>query len=359
MLRVAYTTAVLALVAALVVVTLLPLSGLQEWWIRAMAFPRLQILAAAGFVVILCFFLAPVLRTPMLVTALACFGFQAWQVFPYTPLASKEIRLAPTSDDQLRLIAANVLMANRDHDAVLSLIRRESPDIIFLMETDQIWVDALGPVLDGYETVLAKPQDNHYGFVFATGLPVVETHILDLGDVDKPTLYAALKDRRDRSFRFVGFHPAPPVPGQDTDTRDAKTAYAARLARKSGVPVVIMGDFTQPAWSHFAQKFKKIGGYLDPRVGRGPLPSFDATHPILRLPIDQLYLTPDIALVDYSRGEKIGSDHFPMLATVRIDPAVAAEFNIDPPELSPEEAAEVAQMVEAYGATLELDIRER
>ena len=120
-----------------------------------------------------------------------------------------------------------------------------------------------------------------------------------------------------------------------------------------------MGDFNQPAWSHFAQRFKHIGGYLDPRVGRGPLPSFDATHPILRFPIDQLYITPDVALVDFSRGERIGSDDFPMLAKVRIDPEAAARSNTTPPEMAPDEAAEVERLIDAYGATLEVDFRGR
>lgn len=182
-----------------------------------MAFPRLQILAATAFLVILCLFLPQGLRASVLTVTLACFGFQAWQVYPYTPLASQEIRLAPSADDQLRFLAANVLMENPDHDAVARMIRREAPDVIFLMETDHIWIDALEPVLGEYDTVLTKPQDNHYGLAFATRLQVVDVQLLDLGDVEKPTLYAELKDRHGRLFRFVGLHPAPPVPGQDTD----------------------------------------------------------------------------------------------------------------------------------------------
>ncbi|SOE19033.1 endonuclease/exonuclease/phosphatase (EEP) superfamily protein YafD [Hoeflea halophila] len=359
MLRVAYAALVLALTITLVILTILPTTDLQEWWIRAMAFPRLQIIAAAVPLATLALFLSPKLRATALSVVLACIGFQAWEVFPFTPLAPKEIRLAPSGDDQLRFLAANVLMENRDHEAVASLIRRETPDVIFLMETDQTWIDALEPVLGEYDTVLTKPQDNHYGLAFATRLQVVDAQLLDLGDVERPTLYAELKDRHGRLFRFVGLHPAPPVPGEDTGTRNAKTAYTARFARLADVPVVIMGDFNQPAWSRFAQRFKRLGGYLDPRVGRGPLPSFDATHPLFRFPIDQIYVTPDVAVVNFSRGEKIGSDHFPMLATVRIAPKIAAQFNGEPTPLGPDEAAEVEQMVEKYAATLEHDMRKR
>ena len=71
MLRIAYTTTVVALLAALITVTLLPMTDRQEWWIRAMAFPRIQILIAASSIVFLCFFLAPGLRAAALVLALA------------------------------------------------------------------------------------------------------------------------------------------------------------------------------------------------------------------------------------------------------------------------------------------------
>lgn len=86
------------------------------------------------------------------------------------------------------------------------------------------------------------------------------------------------------------------------------------------------------------------------------MPSFDATHPVLRFPSDQLYVTPDVALVEFRRGE-IGSDHFPMLATVRIDPTLAAEFNSRPEPLEQGDEAEVAKLVDDYGANLALDIR--
>jgi endonuclease/exonuclease/phosphatase (EEP) superfamily protein YafD len=359
MLKSAYNFVVVALTASLLAVTALPITDSQEWWIRILSFPRIQIFTATAGIVVLCLFLAPKLRTPALVVAVACLAFQGWKILPYTPIAPKEIRLAPPGDDQLLFMAANVLMENRNHGAVAEMIRREAPDLIFLMETDQTWIDALRSVFEGYETVLTQPQDNHYGLVFATNLEVVDVRLLDIGDADKPTLYAELKSREGHVFRFVGLHPPPPVPGQDTDIRDAKTAYAARFARKSGVPLVIMGDLNDAAWSHIAQRFKRIGGYLDPRIGRGPLSSFDATNPILRYPIDQFYMTPDVALVDLYRGERIGSDHFPMLATVRIDPELASGFNAEPEALEADDEAEVVKLIDAHGATLEVDIRER
>ena len=43
---------------------------------------------------------------------------------------------------------------------------------------------------------------------------------------------------------------------------------AARFAAKSGVPLIAMGDFNDAAWSDTSQRFKHVGGYIDPRIGR-------------------------------------------------------------------------------------------
>ena len=84
-------------------------------------------------------------------------------------------------------------MENRDDEAVARLIRRETPDVIFLMETNQTRIDALEPVLEEFDTVLVQPRQSLRPSL-ATSLPVIEALLLDLGDVDKPTLYAELND---------------------------------------------------------------------------------------------------------------------------------------------------------------------
>ena len=155
------------------------------------------------------------------------------------------------------------------------------------------------------------------------------------------------------AFRFVGLHPRPPVPGQDTDERDAEVLYAARFARRSGVPLVAMGDFNDAAWSDTSQRFKHVGGYLDPRIGRGLYASFNANHWLIRCPIDQLFVTPDVAVVSFGRGPHVGSDHFPIVATLRFDPELAERLNRPPLPLTGDARADVEAGVTAHRDRLE------
>ncbi|MGR3571586.1 endonuclease/exonuclease/phosphatase family protein [Brevirhabdus sp.] len=308
------------LTVACLAVSIAPFLPTHEWWVRMWDFPRIHIAlaaaagAVAGFALLRDFgLLAPVLLS--LVTL-----YQLYKVLPYSPFVTKEITLIdpPDSSRLIRLMASNVLMENTRHDKIAALIESEDPDILLLMETDATWHEALREVLARYDTVLARPQDNYYGMIFATRLRVTEAEMLDLEDDDTPTLYAEMKAPDDTIFRFVGLHPRPPVPGEDTDERDELIRKSATFAHDSDVPVISMGDFNDVAWSPTAQKFREYGGYLDPRIGRGLISSFDANHALLRFPIDQLYLTPRVGLVSFRRGPNVGSDHFPMFAEVWI-----------------------------------------
>ena len=307
---------------AVLVTTLLPLIHSNAWWIRAWDFPRVHI----GIVAIVTLLLGvsvfrPALALPI-VLVLGCAIYQGARIFPYTPLATADIALAsdvPT-ERRITIIAANVLMSNDDHDAMRRLIDREDPDILFLMETDSVWVEALRPLLDRYDTVIEKPLDNHYGAIFATRLKATDARFVYLSDDRTPTVLAELEGPAGNPFFVVGLHPRPPVPGEDTGTRDTQLRKAALLGDRKRGPVMAMGDFNDVAWSRNSERFITEGGYRDPRIGRGILPSFDANSWWMRFPIDQLYLTEGLDLIAMDRLEYVGSDHFPMKAIIAVTP---------------------------------------
>jgi endonuclease/exonuclease/phosphatase (EEP) superfamily protein YafD len=340
-------TVLVWLVAVLIVIlTVVPLWDTSTWWVRVMDFPRLQI-AVAGCVVILAalLLLSGSSRLVVLAMMLVATGYQLWRIFPYTHFAAVEVELAPVDPDTVRILSANVLMENTRHDLVRDAIAAYDPDILLLMETDQVWIDALEPALGRYPTVLREPIDNHYGMVFATRLDVRDARIVRLTKDDTPSVFAELDTSGGTRFRFVGLHPQPPIPGQSTKERDAQILYAARFAARSGMPMVVTGDFNDVAWSDTSQLFKHVGQYVDPRIGRGFFASFDANRWFLRFPIDQFYVTPDIAVVSIERLAYVGSDHFPMAGAIRLDPELAARLNKTPPPLSPKEQQEVDESV--------------
>ncbi|WP_299971057.1 endonuclease/exonuclease/phosphatase family protein [uncultured Roseobacter sp.] len=301
-----------------VITTILPLTNSVTWWVRMWDFPRLHIAGAALLTLLVSLpFTVPL--KPLLSTVLiAVVVYQGLQIFPYMPLAKTEIDIAsaPAPDEEMTLLSVNVLMENERHDDLIAILERERPDVLLLMETDEVWSTALSDVLSQYPTVEAHIADDHYGMIFATRLQTSHVEMLWPAGDDTPAVRAVLTSSSGTLFNFIGLHPRPPVPGNTTEVRDKQIKDAALMTQSSERPTVVMGDFNDVAWSWTTKRFKDYGDLLEPRVGRGMISSFHADYPFMRLPIDQMFMTKDVGLVSFRRLENFGSDHFPMAATV-------------------------------------------
>lgn len=299
-----------------VITTALPLSKSAAWWVRMWDFPRHHI-AALGVIVALGAGPFDIAAKGLLIALmLICAAYQAILIFPYTPLARTEVDLIdpPEGTAPVTFMAANVLMENTRYDDLARLIAREDPDVLFLMETDATWHTALVDTLARYPTVRLHLTDDHYGLIFATRLHPQHFELYYPAGDDTAAVKAVLHDHAGTAFNFIGLHPRPPVPGNDTQARDRQIHKAARMTSSSERPTVCMGDFNDVAWSWTTRRFKRYGHFLEPRVGRGMISSFHAQYPLIRLPIDQLYVTRDVGLISFRRLEEFGSDHFPLIA---------------------------------------------
>ena len=297
-------------------VTLLPLSTSTHWAVRMWEFPRFQIICVG--IVLLGIALTKGQQV-MAVSLALCVVYQLTWIYPYTFLARPDVRIAqPNPELDISLLSANVEQGNSEFHLIADIIAREKPDVLFLMETDRTWIEALEPVLAGFQTVTTEPKDNYYGMVFATNLTARKVRYAYLSNDDTPALLAELEDREGNGFRFIGLHPRPPVPGTSTEDRDEQLKKTARFGRAADVPLVVMGDFNDPVWSRTSSKFARIGEYRDPRKGRGFVSSFHAGYWFLRFPIDHFFVSEMVDVSRFRRLENIGSDHFPLQAKVRV-----------------------------------------
>ena len=96
-------------------------------------------------------------------------------------------------------------------------------------------------------------------------------------------------------------------------------------------PIIVAGDFNDVAWSHTTRLFQRTSRLLDPRVGRGFFNSYNAKLPLLRYPLDHLFSSDHFALVHLERMSYFGSDHFPILVVLNLEPEAAQEQEAPPP----------------------------
>ena len=343
-------TVLVTLALLLVIATALPLLRFDQWWIRALDFPRGQI-AIAGMVL-----LAPYLyfwetrrlyESIVLGLLLLAVGYQVVKIFPYTVLMPKQVMAtASQSDDaNLRLLVANVLMENRESEAFLAIVRDHDPDVILTMETDEWWEEALRVLEEEYPHTLKNPLDNTYGMLAHSRLEMIDPEVRFILKDSIPSMHMqVVLPSDDRVFlHFV--HPDPPNPKYATETteRDAELLIVGREVDKRDQPTIVAGDFNDVAWSHTTNLFQKASGLLDPRVGRGMYNTYNAKNPLLRWPLDHVFHSDHFKLVRMDKGPAWGSDHFPIYIELSLESG--AEGEQEEPETSRTEGEEVDEKI--------------
>lgn len=337
---------IIGLALVLTIGTLLSLIKSYYWWMRVWDFPRLAIFCLAAVVLVAgVIWLAGLQRAATVLAMIGVMGAQGWRIYPYSPFAPTEVAMTTLEQAScVKAISFNVLQTNRDYARTLAMLEREDPDILLLLETDKAWGDALAPVLDRYPHRHDALLDNLYGLIMVSRLEVQDGEVRYLVDDGTPSVFAKMKTPDGTPFQYIGLHPRPPAPGEDTEERDAEIAIAARIAAKSKLPVLAMGDFNDVAWSRTSRMFKRIGGYLDPRIGRGLYATFPAKLPMVRWPLDHLFISPEFTVGDMRVLEELGSDHLPVSATLCLAPREAEELNATPaaPDVSDQQTADEA-----------------
>ncbi len=332
----------------LIVAVLLPLVRNDYWVFRILEYPRLQ-----KFILCLLFFLLILFlidyKNGFAVFTMITLGisvvYLGYKISPYTQLASKQMKDVEGSKEgnQLKIFTANVYQYNKQYDKMLQQISRQQPDIIFLLETDKLWEKAMDVLIKDYPHCLKEPLDNTYGMLFYSRLEIEDGSIKYLVEKDVPSLEATLKLPSGQLVKAWGLHPKPPVPGEDdrSTAKDKEIMKIAFKAKEEKLPVIVMGDLNDVAWSYVTELFTETSGLLDPRRGRGFYSTFSANHWYMRFPLDYVFCSAHFGLIDMQRMEHNGSDHFAMFSHFEYKPVL--EKVQDQPEADAEEIKEAAE----------------
>lgn len=353
------TIAVGALAALVTVLSLFPGS---HWSLRLWDFPRLQIAtvaAVAGAVYLALFWDGDALEWAFLAATAATAAWQAYKIFPYTPIAPIQVQRSTVGSvkgrsldtrrhPSFRLLITNVLMENTQHNLLLRVIEDAAPDVVLAVETDAAWAKGLEPLERTYPHVLKQPQENYYGMMLFSRLPLVEARCEFLVQDDIPSMHAVLELPGGVHVYLHGIHPRPPEPIRDQDStpRDAELVVMGKhIGDEEDRPTVVAGDLNDVAWSPTSELFIRLSGLLDPRRGRGFFNSYNAKNPVFRYPLDHVFHSNDFRLVELQRLPKVGSDHYPMLIELSYEPD--AEVAQPEPEKEPGDEERAQERLEA------------
>jgi endonuclease/exonuclease/phosphatase (EEP) superfamily protein YafD len=316
----------------MLLLTLIPISHSKVWWVRALDFPRLQLfamtLALIAVDLVVAFdgswqgWLVPAVAT-------GCLVHHAWWITPYTRLFPLEVKAAAKADDGdvLRLLVSNVLMSNRNAQALLDLVAAHRPHVLVTLESNDWWQRQLDTLKADYPFTIQCPLDNQYGMHVVARLPLEDSRVEFLIQDDVPSMHTGIRMPSGRVVQAHFVHPAPPSPTEnDASTeRDAELVMVARRVADVKAPVIVTGDLNDVAWSRTTRQFRRLSHLLDPRVGRGMFNTFHAGHWFLRWPLDHIFHSDHFTLRNIRRLPSIGSDHFPLLTELVLTPQAQSE----------------------------------
>ncbi|MEP0546815.1 MAG: endonuclease/exonuclease/phosphatase family protein [Rhodothermales bacterium] len=341
--------ALLVLALLFVVATALPLIHEPYWWIRIFDFPRVQ-LATLGIVVLVAFWFFRERTTrwdwAVLAVLVVSVAYQLVQIWPYTPLHSVQSveAEAPADGQAFRLVASNVLQTNRESERWLRVVREARPDLVLVTEADTWWQQQIQPLRDELPHAVERPLDNTYGMLLYSRWPLRDVEVREVVEDSIPSIWGSFELPSGESVAFAFIHPRPPQPADDTDNRDAELVLVAREVEDHDGPLIVAGDFNDVAWSYTTELFQEISGLLDPRIGRGLYATFHADYPPMRWPLDHVFHSEALEVVELRRLDHVGSDHFPILVELAAVPEAEAEQ--DKPEEDAEDREEAEEILD-------------
>ncbi|MCI5066152.1 endonuclease/exonuclease/phosphatase family protein [bacterium] len=225
------------------------------------------------------------------------------------------------------IFIANLLVSNSEHDRFVREVSQVSPDILALCEPNDRWHGVLQEHFgELYPHKIHEFREDGHGIALWSKLPFRRAEVHFLVSKERPSLSATVLTPEGIEFECWVIHPAPPAvklkdgSRKDSRPRDAELLTLGRRLQEISLPVVVAGDFNDTGWSRTTRMFKKLSGLRDPRVGRGFYTTYPVDYPLLRYPIDHVFVSQDIGLKDISRRGKIGSDHFPFLVSFQFFP---------------------------------------
>ncbi|RDK85259.1 endonuclease/exonuclease/phosphatase family protein [Marinirhabdus gelatinilytica] len=322
-----------------VVLTLFRFIASDYWWVRIFDFPHVQ-LTVLTVVAFLAYFIKFDFkwRNDYIFAGalLACMLYQFLKIYNYTPLASFEIENATeiVEDKSLSFYTANVFQKNKEHEQLLNILDTINADVLLFTETHKEWQQSISNrILDRYPYRIEKPLPNTYGMLLYSKLELVNPKIKFQVDDSIPSIHTKVIMPLGDTIQLYAIHPTPPMPlhNPKSTERDKEMMLTAKLANKSNFPVAVIGDFNDVAWSQTTTLFQRISGLLDPRKGRGLYNTFNAKNPLMRWPLDHIFVGPEFRVVTMERGEDINSDHFPMYIKLSLEPEKATEQKLKPP----------------------------
>jgi endonuclease/exonuclease/phosphatase (EEP) superfamily protein YafD len=301
----------LAAVGLLVAVAL-GFGGGLVWWLDLFANFQFQYLMAGAVLLPITLLLRRWRSVALLAVALVGSVLMLSQV----PVQQEEGGVAAPVPS-LTIGSFNVLYNNRLPDVAMAFAAAERPDVIVFEEFSASWLPSLDALRAAYPHQAAFTlKDGGTDVVMVSRHPLIEPHLVEPQERALRILTAGI-EIEGRRVQIIGLHPPVPFSSHNSAVRDRHFEVVAQLVNAAPHPTIVIGDFNATPWG---APLRRLFAQTELRAqSRWPQPTYAAIFPWpTRIPIDHVLVSPGARIVQLRKSERLGSDHFPVVARVEL-----------------------------------------
>ena len=268
---------------------------------------------AAGTAVLLLIFVAFRHRTGVALAGLALL-LNLVPLVGYLPL--DRVAAGGGQPVDLRLMVYNIYYRNNNLDAIRTEVDAFSPDIIFLMEYSFAIQSEIEAQFVDYPYRLIEPSRMTSGVAQFSRVPILASEVYRFEGTRIPVIEVTF-DVAGEKVTLVGGHPWPPI-DRWANLHALQVADVQRVAAQAERPLIVAGDFNAAPWSYALRQLQATADVRDTRRGLGRLTTWYGPPPV-RLSLDHVFASEELAVQNYTYGQAGGSDHLPSIVDFSVE----------------------------------------
>jgi endonuclease/exonuclease/phosphatase (EEP) superfamily protein YafD len=220
------------------------------------------------------------------------------------------------SQGSLRLVVANVEVGNTDFAAVERLVAQTRPDVFGVTELTPAMAHHLHDALPDYRAHVVEPRRDAYGIGVYSRVPLRSARVVSFPATGGPPSVVAGVRIGGKPVSLVVTHVHTPFAGS-IHVRQLEALAAARPGLEERA--VICGDFNTPPWSGPLRRFAADSHLRDLYGGRAWAGySWPTWSWVLRVPLDNCFVSSGVVVTSHHHGPSVGSDHRPLVVDLAV-----------------------------------------
>ena len=234
-------------------------------------------------------------------------AYWSWQLWP-----RRAMRTNDEAKPLLRLVSANLLFETLDFERTLQGLAALEADVLVLCEVTPDMRRHLRRLETTHPHALDTcAADSVYGVLILSRFPLTQRSS-GIGEDPTPRHLAADLSVGADTVSLVAIHPTNPLRFSRAHRIPAEFDAVAQLCATAHGDLIVTGDCNAAGWSSYLRALEAAAGLANDGKVRPSWPVW--LPPLVRLPLDHVWVRGRVALLKADLGPKFGSDHLPLVA---------------------------------------------